>query len=374
MVIKIALVCCGLEHIQRGFESFSRELFDNFRDQEIVMHLYKGSGKKYSNEFVIPCIKKDASILKFLPRTSKGFYHKYKVECYSFALGMLPHLIKKQYDIIHCSDNELGRALLKLKRLFGLRYKILFSNGAPWHGNECKIFHAVHEVTKAMQQKNILEGVKPEASWYAPYGIAVKTYNFNGLNQSELRKYYKVPENAFIILSLSALKVTHKRLDWLIKEYAKLKGNYFLIMAGGEDEETSVVRKMASESLQHDSYRFMTVPYNEVIKLLAICDVMVSTSLSEAFGRVLLEATAAKVPVFTHSHDAAKEIIGHSSSFVDMEKDDALVANLLLLCKNTELREEMVKVNYSYCIAHFDWNSLNAEYSKMYKGVLNKIA
>lgn len=368
--MKIALVACGLEHIQRGFESFTRELFDNYVDADAEVHLYKGSGKKIRNEFVIRALKRDSLLLKIFKPTSKGLYYRYKAECFTFAFMMLPYLIKGKYDLIHFSDNELGKALLILRKIFRLRYKILFSNGAPWHAGECKIYDGVQEVTKAMQLENIATGVKKDRSWFVPYGIAVNNFNFKQFDKQSLKKHFSIPANAVVILSLSALKLTHKRLDWLIKEYAQLKGNYFLIMAGSEDIETSEVKKMASQLLQPDSYSFMTVPYSEVVKLLATCDVMVSTSLSEAFGRVLVEATAARIPVLTHPHYAAKEIIGHESSFVNMEKAGELAGKLTRVGQDSTIRTGMIEKNYSYCMAHFDWTILNREYKKMYEEVI----
>jgi 1,2-diacylglycerol 3-alpha-glucosyltransferase len=370
--MKIALVACGLEHIQRGFESFTRELFDNYTDANTEVHLFKGSGKKVRNEIIIRSLRKDFFPLKIFKPTSKGLYYRYKVECFTFAFLMLPYLIKRKYDLIHFSDNELGKALLILRKIFRLRFKILFSNGAPWHAGECKIYDGVQEVTKAMQEKNIADGVDRSRSWFVPYGIAVSNYEFSQLNKQELKTYFKVPAGATVILSLSALKFSHKRLDWLIKEYAQLKGNYFLIMAGGEDEETPAVKKMAADLLASGSYSFMTVAYNEVVKLLAISDVMVSTSLSEAFGRVLLEATAAKVPVLSHPHYAAKEIIAHSVSYVNMEKQGELAGMLRTISNNADLRKEMVEKNYSYSVEHFDWKNLNREYKVMYEGLLKR--
>jgi glycosyltransferase involved in cell wall biosynthesis len=99
---------------------------------------------------------------------------------------------------------------------------------------------------------------------------------------------------------------------------------------------------------------------------------MVSTSLSEAFGRVLAEATAAKIPVLSHPHDAAIEIIAHELSFVDMEKPGELADRLKTINENEPLRENMVDKNYSYCLNTFDWSLLNLKYSSMYKSVLYK--
>jgi glycosyltransferase involved in cell wall biosynthesis len=368
--MKIALVACGLEHIQRGFESFTRELFDNYKEADTEVHLYKGSGKKIPNEIVITPLRRSSLLLKLLKPTSKGIYYRYKIECFTFAFMMLPHLIKHKYDLILFSDNELGKALLILRRIFKLRCKILFSNGAPWHAGECKIYDGVQEVTKAMQEKNIADGVDKSRSWFVPYGIAVRNYNFSQLNKESLKQHFNVPAGATVILSLSALKFSHKRLDWLIKEYAQLKGNYFLIMAGGEDEETPGVKKLAGQMLQAGSYSFMTVPYSEVVKLLAIADVMVSTSLSEAFGRVLLEATVAKVPVLAHPHYAAKEIIAHTASYVNMEKEGELAGMMVAINKDADLRNEIIEKNYSYSIEHFDWSNVNQQYKAMYEGVL----
>jgi 1,2-diacylglycerol 3-alpha-glucosyltransferase len=371
--MKVALVCCGLEHIQRGFESFSRELFDHFQYPGIEFHLYKGSGKKAKNEWVIPCIRRNSSLLRFFFKANaKGIYYKYKIECYSFAFMQVPSLLKHKYDVIHFSDNELGRALMKIRKMFGLKCQLLFSNGAPWDAAECKIFDGVQEVTKAMQQKNLDGGVKPDLSWYVPYGIAIKNFSNNNLSRSDIRKKYGIPQDAFVVLSLSAIKFTHKRLDWLIKESATLGAGFYIIMAGAEEEETAQVKALASQLLTQDSYQFLTVPGKEVAGLLTAADLMVSTSLSEAFGRVLIEAAASRIPLLTHPHEAAKEIIADEHSFVDMSKQGALAGSIQMIRNQPQTATKMVESNYSFCRDHFDWSVLDTQYADMYREVRMK--
>jgi glycosyltransferase involved in cell wall biosynthesis len=365
--MKVALVCSGLEHVQRGYESFSIELYKNYNAPEFSIDLIKGSGTSHGSEYSVWCIKRTSVLLSWISKSDKGKYLKYKIEGWTLAIGFLPYLLKRRYRIIHTSDNEFGKAIKFFRRVLKLNFRILFSNGAPWEAHECSHFDMVQEVTQYYQLENIKRGLDPGRSVYVPYGINCQDFSTIKFDRLRIRKELGIPEQSFVVLSLSALKITHKRLDYLIKEFQTLKKDFFLVMSGGEDDETPQLKNLASSTLGKNNYVFLSVRYNEVIKLLACSDILVSTSLSEAFGRVLIEGAAARVPVLSHDHYSASEVLGHPKSKIDMNKPGALSEAIQSLRLDPKLRDEMVEQNFKFCKDRFDWTKLVSDYSKMYE-------
>src|SRR5471030_1017006 len=126
----VFIICTGVGHINRGYESFTRECFDKLKaSSKFQLFLLKGGGKSIQKEFKIPCVKRNSAFARFLSRITKK--ERYWIEQFTFLFGMLPSLIKYEPSVIYYSDFILGTFLFHLRRFFKFKYKLLFSNGAP---------------------------------------------------------------------------------------------------------------------------------------------------------------------------------------------------------------------------------------------------
>ncbi|MEY2914632.1 MAG: hypothetical protein RLZZ184_3941, partial [Cyanobacteriota bacterium] len=118
--MKICLPCPGLEHTQRGFETYTRELFDALKGS-VDVHLVKSSGKHSPREHVVPVLRRTSWLFSMLPKCYRTDYRRLQAECWSFAIGMIPLLALEKYDIIHFSEPPLGDALKWIRARFGFR-------------------------------------------------------------------------------------------------------------------------------------------------------------------------------------------------------------------------------------------------------------
>ena len=367
--MKICLPCPGLEHTQRGFETYTRELFDALKGS-VDVHLVKSSGKHSPREHVVPVLRRTSWLFSMLPKCYRTDYRRLQAECWSFAIGMIPLLALEKYDIIHFSELPLGDALKWIRARFGFRYKLLFSNGGPFPPWDCARFDAVHQVSPAHAKTGSEYGLPDESSFMVPYGTDVARLNPpKKEDRLSLRRKLGFPEKAFIVLSLAALNRHHKRIDWLIREFSKLEGDVFLVLAGNREDETKSLENLAECLLPSKNYSFMQLPYNEVPNLLHAADVMVQCSLDEGFGRVLTEAMGAGIPLLVHPHETAQWIMNNADCMVDMTVEGALAGQLESMENNQQIGIRIAEKNKEE-LKRFEWGFLVSDYISMYKKLL----
>jgi glycosyltransferase involved in cell wall biosynthesis len=366
--MKIAIPCAGLDHVNRGFESFARELFENLRGH-CDAHLVKSSGCGGANIHVLQSLRRDAAIYRWLPSSYFNEYRRYRNECVTFGLRFLLLAMRENYDIVHFSDSVFGDFLLRARKVFGLKFKLICSNGAPWSPEFCSRFDAVQQVSAAHYEAGLR--LLDSKSFLVPYGIdTVRLKRPADFDRAAIRRNHGIPANAFVVVSLAALNRTHKRLDWLISEFAKISSpDFFLAMAGSRDGETPEVERIAASMLPPDRHRFFQLPYDEIPALLWASDAVALCSLDEGFGRVLAEAMAAEVPLLVHPHGTARWIVKSADSFVDMTVPGALAEKIRALASVPLLRAGIVKAN-SQAVQMFDWQALVPQYLRMYETVL----
>lgn len=125
----VFLPCSGIGHINRGYESFTIQCFENLKDSsEFKLILLKSAGLTSKNELNITCIKRDS---KLADRIFKVFkLQKYWSEQISFCLSMLSAIIKYKPSLIYYSDTPSGKILWNFRKYFGFKYNLLLCNGA----------------------------------------------------------------------------------------------------------------------------------------------------------------------------------------------------------------------------------------------------
>lgn len=361
--MKIALIGSRIGYIDRGFESFTRSLFELVKE-DIDITLFKGAGLRCPHEIVVPSLWCDRGILS---RMKLSWQRRLIVNERTYALGMLPHLIANRYDIIHFSEVVLGKMLLRIRKLFGLKYKLLFSNGAPAPPQFYRFFDMTQEVTGVRLDEARAYGLPDERLSLVPYGIDCD--RFVAVNQPtklSLRRTYGVPEDRFTVVCAAAIKRHHKRIDHLIDEMAMIRGgNYFLLVAGHRTEETPGLEEQARKLLG-GNFRFVTVPHDKMHEVYQLADLFTLPSLTEGLGIVILEAMAASLPVLVHNDKSFRWVVGHEESLLDMSQSGVLAAAIARLAADDALRAETSELLCSNARSRFDWRRLKADYLALY--------
>src|SRR3981189_1159263 len=126
----VFFACTGLGRINRGYETFTHEFFQALQDEpSFDLHLFKGGGSSSQKETTLLNLHRDTPFANFLGNMFKK--EPYFFEQLSFFFSFLPYVIIRKPVVIFYSDFLLGCFLWNFRKKLGLKYKLIFSNGAP---------------------------------------------------------------------------------------------------------------------------------------------------------------------------------------------------------------------------------------------------
>lgn len=361
------MVCSGLDHINRGYESFSKECFAALKnEQSLDLYLVKGSGQAEHKILSVACIQRNSLLAKLISRyTRKSGYF---IEQLSFFLKMIPLLLKHRPSLIYFSDFQLGTFCWRLRRLTGLKYKLLFSNGAP-NGPPFSRMDHVQQLLPVYYRKACEKGVSSQMQTILSYAINIDREKHLAAftNRSDQRKILGLPLDKKVIISVGAVNSHHKRMDYLVYEFARLRSeNYFLLILGQLDQSSNVIIDLAKKTLPEDSYRILETTSEQVREYMCVADYFILASTAEGLPRVLPEALSAGLLPIVHDYDVTRETLGDYGLFLDLTKSGILEHALKSIAELPFTREQLLQ----YAIEKFSWDSLKCQYLLMLQNCL----
>lgn len=115
------------------------------------------------------------------------------------------------------------------------------------------------------------------------------------------------------------------------------------------------------------------VPYRDVANYYHDADVVVNPSLSESFGRSLIEAMAFKVPVVAAKVGGMPEIVENNKTglLVDPGDSSALAEAILYLLENEDARKSMGHAARKRVVDQFSWDHITENLLRNYKNLYN---
>lgn len=360
--MKIALVSTGLGHVWRGYERFAYDLFHLLKG-EMDIYLFKGGGVSNEREIVLPHVKRDGILS--LVRPLRGSYRdSYYFETLSFFAFLLPRLISGRYDLVHFTECPLANFFFHVRTKFNLRhrFKTLFTNGNPILDEACMRVDFLHQLTPGQVKAVVDFGVPRERIFEVPFGIHCERFG-RSVDRRSLRAQYGIGQDQIVILAVSAINRSHKRIDYLIQEVARLGTEYFLLVAGHVEDGS--VERMARQLLG-DRFKFVHLPFQEANALYGLADLFVMCSLIEGFGLALVEAMSARIPVIAHASDHYRWMIGDDRCLTDLRSKGALARQIEKMMEDQRLISELVERNYASTRQRFDWSVLKESYLSMY--------
>lgn len=322
--MKIALLCSGLGHIQRGHEVFARDLFTLLGDA-IDITLFKGGGEPAPKERVIDNIGRNADCLDHIhvnvsPKWAASVreQERHRIEAETFAYVALKTLLEGGFDVIHCLEREVCDIIFAQRHLFAKPPKILFSNGGAIPARDLPRCDYVQEHTPL----NLRFSARNK-SFLIPHGVDLMQFHPGVV--SDFRAKNGIPPDAFVVISVGTVAYTHKRMDYVIKEVAAVKDAY-LVIVGQENKETPEIKALGKQ-LMGERIIFTKLPHSELPQAYAAANVFALGSVFETFGIVYIEAMAIGLPVICTNHVNQREIV-KEGIFIDVKEPGALTRAL----------------------------------------------
>ena len=237
---------------------------------------------------------------------------------------------KKKYDLIVTQDPFLtGFVGYKLKKNFGAKLLVhmhgdFFNNPSFLKENWKNYFFlplAKKIIFKADGIRSMSEGIKEKL---ISFGVSEKIIRiistpvdiqkFQNLNPARVNAIKQEFNNKKIVLFSGRLE-TVKDIPTLLLAYREAHEKYpnsvMIIIGGGSQEDTLKAICMQKEI---EVYFLGQKTHEEIISYYYACDVVVLTSLSESFGKVLIEANACGKCVISTVTTGAHDIIIHGEN------------------------------------------------------------
>lgn len=174
------------------------------------------------------------------------------------------------------------------------------------------------------------------------------------------REQLKISSDTFIFGNLGRLAI-NKDQKTLITAFSQIKPlcpkSKLLIMGEGQLEPE--LKKQVRELNLQDEVIF-TGFINDAFKFMKAFDVYISSSTQEAFGRVLLEAMLAKLPIIATKVNGVPEVVGDAGILIDAKNPEQLAEKMLYLYNaNENERKRLGEDGYHRATTEFSLQRFN---------------
>ena len=340
--IKIGLLSSGLGKINRGFEITTSRWYESIKDLPgVSAKVYAGGD--YPGAVKAWNISRDLilnSPLRHLGTAhERGFWETcYTIEQVSYSV-CLPDLLFWRPDVVWTKEIPLAHFLVAYKYMFGLRYKVIFSNGGAFKASTYKPFDFIQHLHPDSFAEAEAIGIPAKKMELLPNCVF---FNKPVLTKQELRAQYGYEADDWIIVCVAAWNSFQKRLDYLIDEVAKISDpRVKLLLCGQPELETAALKELGEQKLG-DRVRWMTLLPNEVHEVLTMADVFSLASFREGLASSIIEAAMAGLPVISHPHSGGKYILQDDAWLTDLSHTNALT-NKLLEFRNKPVAAEKLR-------------------------------
>ena len=367
--IKLALVSCGLGRVQRGFEiSTSRWQAALSSDPRLDLKVFSG-GMFPNAERVWNIARNDilnSPLGIFRTLNEKHFWNLcYRLEQTTFGIGFIPKLLSWQPDIVWTKELPLGRLLMAIRKLFRLKFKIIFANGDALEPPSYEDFDQIQHLYPDSFEKAARFGIEEEKMHLLPNCVFYAT---PGESREQLRRQFGFEKEDYIIICVAAWNRYQKRLDYLIREVAGLEiqtSNFAMRTPRGGDESAKAARR---QGIGNECSLVYTGCLRMFTARFYISNVFVLPSFTEGLSNALIEAVMAELPVICHPHPGGKYILEDDQWLVDLSITGAL-ANRVKILRDQPHPGEEIKRLQTRAMERFSAEPLAGEFYEMVKRV-----
>ena len=150
-----------------------------------------------------------------------------------------------------------------------------------------------------------------------------------------------------ILLVYAGRIAPEKNISFLLQAFAGIAqlipSVYLLLVGGGQKQFEEELQTLIQQLRVGDRVRSTgMISYDDIPSYLSMCDIFVTTSVSETFGMSTVEAMGAGLPVMAiHSAGTSDIVEDGETGFLSTEDVAAFTAKLTYLCLHPELRRQM---------------------------------
>lgn len=365
---RVAITCTGVGRVNRGFETLARELFDHLHnDLTLDVRLFKGGGPSTKVERRIPNIHR-GSLMNRAICAIIGKHRRFWLEYLSFCAVLAAFVIIDRPAVIYVLEAPIYKFLLRWRKLARAKFRLIFTTGGQLVRIPAASGTLIHHVTPYFVPRASELGFPSERQVVIPQFIDMRLVPqiAGARERNSIRARLRLPTDRKVVLSVGSLDRSVKRMDYVIREVARLEDRPYLVLLGQPDHETSGIESLAATLLTDDGYRITSVPRRDVWDYYRAADAFTLASLMEGFGFVYVEALAAGLPVIAHDFPISRWVLGQHGTFADLEQPGALARELSLILSKAE-GDEVRAARRAFVTARYDWQVLRDDYVAMFE-------
>jgi 1,2-diacylglycerol 3-alpha-glucosyltransferase len=377
--MKIAIASAFLGHVLRGVESWSQDLAAELHRRNLDVTLFQGGGPSevpYARHIICP--DHTDPLWKQVTRLTRhglwrfGLGSPLHLQQTVFARRVARELRLGKFDIVHTQDAGTALGLEKARRKGEHAARVILGNGTEEPLEFLLQFDHVQELAPYYLELDRQKGLPADRQWFAiPNFVDCELYAPG--DRAAARRKFGIPKDRFVVFDAAALKLTHKRIDWLAKEVAIARHKHpeiMLIVAGATTPETPEVERAIRKHLGEDAWILKNTPRREMPDLYRAADLFAHAALTEMFAIVLLEAGASGLPMRGHKFPVIEWVIGDGGACVDMENPGELAHSITESYENPELRLQRGQNARKSVALRFEKSRVVDQIVAMYEAVL----
>ncbi len=403
--MRIAIASSGLGHVARGVETWALDTAVALAESNIDVTLF-AAGKVGADCVVLPCMRRFDNKALWLEKWTPGFMWRwglktnYGWEQLSFWLLLWRKLRRGKYDVLHVQDPMLAYWCRLFRKLGLIKTKELLAHGteepAAWLSRFEYVQHLAPEHYEKSEIRNQKSEIATKRHPSSPVGYDLtckihkkKNYgdcwvmmpNFvdtdvfcsRSIKQCELRDELGIGGDVVIFGTAATVKKPHKRIDYLIREFAGFlkssgRDDVVLLIAGakvpGSDELVAMAKEFADDKIKF----YFDVPREKMPDLYRSLDVFVLASVFEMMPIAVLEALASGLPVVCNNTPVLSWMIGDGGQCIDMGRDGALAE--FIAGVDGRWIEKCGKIARGHAIEMFGKDVVIEQYVDYYKRIL----
>ncbi len=379
--MRIAIASSGLGHVARGIEAWAADLGRTLFERGHSLVLCKGGGFALAPyERVLPCWQRLAPKTQRLAKwTRRGLWRLrlgsvYDLEQTTFAWPLLKLLRREAIDVVHVQDPTVALYVQHARRLGLVKCRTILG-----HGTEepleflRKVTYLQHLMPYHLEAARNAGVWKP--TWTAiPNFIDTDTF-FPGRCDA-LRTELGIPPDGLVVLCAAAIRREHKRIDYLLDEFARLRTlapnlPAWLVLAGGREHDTDELVAYGHRLLGDRLRTLVNFPRERMPDLYRSVDLFALTSMMEMMPIALIEATATGLPCLVNNHPVLEWIVGPGGEPITMSQPGALARSLHSWLGDAPRRRKCGALARQHCVENFSRDQVVDQILEYYRFVLS---
>ena len=363
--LRVLLAAPGLGRQRRGAEAFAAECFAALRDDpRLDLVLAKGGGTRRPRELRIRNLPRDSAWGIRLGTRLGG--DGYTGEVWSFALALVPHVVRLRPHVVFVSDLLLARALRRWRAVSHSRFRLLLRNNTNYAPPFTDV-EFVQQLRPERFRQALAAGEAPTRQSLVPSGffLADCPAETNPEGRRSLRRRLGLPEERPVVLSVGVLDAAVKGHDRLLHACARSEHAPFVVLLGARTDGTAALEETARSAFARPSAVLRTVEPAAVGDYYRCADVFASASLLEGFPRAFVEAAAHGLPCVVHDETFAREVLGEWGTYVDTLDEAALTEAVDAALASSPAPDAAAR--HDAMVARYDWANLRESYVAMFR-------